>query len=191
MLVIGDYLAYSVNAVTGLKTYGLFFVNFLDLTVSYRQQNYQDCLKRLSSLKSFDGISNHFTEFFLLNSLGCINLNLKAPTLAYSFFSKAYAKIKTIEEDNLKDWSKETKRAESISIQGKTSQILKNLALTQYKLGNYSAAWKIYEKIIQSNVNDYLFWYRFAVCGFNWFINECESRTRKVCFCQEGKKRHH
>jgi tetratricopeptide (TPR) repeat protein len=177
-----------VNSVSGLKTYGLFFVNFVDLTVSYRQQNYQDCLKRLSTLKSFDGITSNFTEFFILNSLGCINMNLKAPTVAYSFFNKAYQKIKSVEEDNLKDWSKETRRAECISIQGKSSQILKNLALSQYRLGNFSAAWKIYEKVSQSNVNDYLFWYRFAVCGFNWFINECENRTRKVRFSHKGEE---
>jgi tetratricopeptide (TPR) repeat protein len=113
---------------------------------------------------------------------------LKAPTVAYSFFTKAYQKSKIIEEESLKDWSKENKRAEVISIQAKTSLILKNLALTQYKLGNFLAAWKIFEKVSQSSVNDYLFWYRFAVSGFNWFISECETRTRRVFTIHLGEE---
>lgn len=169
-----------MNAVSGLKTFGKYFVDFLDISIIYAQKNYQECLKRLSTLKCPEGISQSFSDFFVLNSLGCINLNLKAPSVASSFFTKAYQKSRQIEEEALKDGIKESRRAETISIQGKSSQILKNLALAQYKLGNYSAAWKIFDKITQSNLNDYLFWYRFAVCGFNWFINECESRTKKV-----------
>ena len=146
----------------------------------YYQKNYQECLKRLSILKASQGLSQTYVEFFVLNSLGCINMNLKAPSIAATFFSKASQKSKQLDEESAKDWAKETKRAENISVQGKSLQVIKNLALAQYKLGNFSVAWKLFESVTDANNNDFMFWYRFAVCGFNWFMSECEDRTKKV-----------
>lgn len=53
------------------------------------------------------------------------------------------------------------------------------MAVSQYFAGNYEAASRLFERIQQENTNNYLFWYRFGLCGFNTYLEESECKAKK------------
>lgn len=136
-------------------------------------------------------MSKNFIEFFQLNSLACINLQLSSPSIALPFLDRALQKAKAVEDDCAREWTSENRRSEFVCVQSKVSMVVHNLAIAQFKLGNFQAAWRLFEKVAAGGNTNYLFWYRYAVCGFNHFIQACEQRTRRVeTGLYSGKKRY-
>lgn len=170
-----------------MKSYCKYLCGFLEANVFFVNGQLQDCLNKLATPPP-QGISTNFSEFFALNAAGCVHLRMNKPSLALLYYNKAIQKSRDLAEESAKEWSKELKRAELTSVASKTNKVLLNCALSHYKQGYYSNAWKLFEKISGDNVNNFLFWYRFGACGLNWFLQECENRSKKVAHDHARKR---
>ena len=171
--------AYLTETSDSIKAYGKYLVHFLETTVLYISGQLNECLKRLTAGFSKE-ISQNFVSFFNMNAAGCLHLKMNKPSLALLYFKKSLQASKDNHNELLKNGYSDSKRAENLSVNSKTSKVILNCALSHYKLGYYSLAWKLFEKISSDNLNNYLFWYRFGLSGLNWFIQESEVRSRKV-----------
>jgi tetratricopeptide (TPR) repeat protein len=171
-----------------LKIYGKYLCGFLEANICFINNQLQDCLNKLAT-PTPQGISTNFADFFALNAAGCVHLKMNKPSLALLYYNKAIQKSKDLTDELAADWGKDLKRAEQTSVHSKTSKVLLNCALSHYKQGYFANAWKLFEKISNDNINNFLFWYRFGTCGLNWFLQECENRSKKVPANHEGKER--
>ena len=171
--------SYNSEVLTNIKIYGKYLLDYFEATILYTNEQYREATKKLLSIQQ-TAISSAFQEFHANHGLGCVHLRLNKPALALIYFSKAMSKSKQLSEEATKEVHKEGKRVENISVGAKTCRVVFNLALCHYKLTNYETAWKLFERCAEDNVNNYIFWYRFGVCGFNWFMQESENNCNKV-----------
>jgi tetratricopeptide (TPR) repeat protein len=183
--------AYPAETLASMRVYTKYLIDYFEASLQFAQGKFSECIKRLNSLASpkavtqginSQGISGPFQDFFAENGLGCVYLKMNKPALALLSFNKAMARLRQLSDESIKEIHKENKRVEAICVGSKTSRVLYNMALSQLKLGNYEVAWKLFERASSDNVANFTFWYRFGVCGFNWFLKECELRSFKVGF---------